>query len=187
MRVVVFVALLAVAAFAAPVIIVHKEVSEPHVLHGGELRITTTAHNVGDEPATDFVLEDQSETKKVASFGPGENVTITSTVTAHTLGNLDLASAVATWAVADETTRRRATSNQVREEERDEKRHATEVGPRGFVNVVTSSEYERITSRFIKETILFTVFALVIVGFPFGVYRQKKVQVELHLKEARKK
>jgi hypothetical protein len=149
------------------------------VLHGGELRITTTAHNVGDEPATDFVLEDQGETKKVASFGPGENVTITSTVTAHTLGNLDLANAVATWAVADETTRRRATSNQVREEERDEKRHATEVGPRGFVNVVTS--------RFIKETILFTVFALVIVGFPFGVYRQKKVQVELHLKEARKK
>jgi hypothetical protein len=179
-------AALVLAAVAAPVIVIHTQVSEPSVLHGTEVKITTTASNVGDEPANDFILE-HFETKTVESLGENQNVTIVHTISAANLGALEIPKATATWAVADESVRRRATGNEVREEERDEKRHAIELGPRGFVNVIGSTEYDRLNSRFIKETILYIIFAAVVVGFPFGVYRQKQVQVEFHLKESRKK
>lgn len=186
MRALALVALFAMAVFASPVIVVHKQVSETNVLVGTEVVVTTTAINIGDTAAIDFVLQD-GEIKKEATLEPQANVTIVTTIPAPQLGNLQLAAATATWTGEDRTTAFRATSNEVREEERDEKRHAMELGPRGFVNVITGSEYERLNSRYIKETILYILFVAVVVGFPFGVYRQKQVQVDFHLKESRKK
>ena len=187
MRAVVLVAVLAAAALASPMIVVHKTVSEANVLVGGNVAVTTVAMNIGDEPATDFVLEDAGEKKSVAALAPQENVTIESTLTATALGELEVPVATATWAGADASSRLRATSNVVREEERDEKKHAVELGPRGFVNVVTATEYERLNSRYIKETIAYALFAATIVALPYAFYRSSLAQVDALLKEARKK
>jgi hypothetical protein len=185
MRRVAIFALLAAAAFAAPLIAVHKEVSEVNALLGSQVAVTVTAVNVGDEPVSEVELRDGDAQKSVDTLAPGQNLTLTSTVEAANLGNLDVGFATASWAEGEG--RGRAVSNQVREEERDEKKHAQELGPRGFINVVTPAEYERLNTRYIKETILFVVFAAVIAGFPFGVYRQSLMQVDFHLKESRKK
>ena len=186
MRAVVVAACLVAAVCAAPMVMIHKEVSEANVVLGGKVSITTTAINLGDEPANDFILEDAGKQETVESLLPQANVSITSTMDAANLGNLVIPSATATWA-GEGNERARATSNVVREEERNEKRHAQELGPRGFINVVTAGEYERINSKYIKETILYLIFAGVVVGLPFVVFRQSQAQVDFHIKEDKKK
>ncbi len=185
---VILLCVLIVAASGAPLIVIHKSVAETDVLLGSTFEVTTTALNIGEDPAFDFTLRDGDNAKDVAVLESQGNVSITTTLSASDLGNLEIPIATASWAAAAGSEERfRATSNVVREEERDEKRHATELGPRGFVNVVTATEYERINSRFIKETILYILFAAIVISLPFGIYRQKQVQVDFHLKEARKK
>lgn len=175
-------------AAAAPIIVLHKSVSENNVLLGTDVTISTTAINIGDESAFDFHMVDGDASKEVAVLEAQANVTVVTTIKANELGNLIVKPATASWALsAGANERLRATSNEVREEERDEKRHATELGPRGYINVITASEYSRINSRFIQETVLYLLFAGAIILFPFGVYRQKQIQVDFHLKEARKK
>lgn len=185
MRTIVLVALAVSVAFAAPLIMINKEASESHVLLGSKVTFTTTAVNVGDEAVSDFILEDGGEKQSVAALAPGENVTITTTVDAAALGELAVPVATATW--GDANARQRATSNKVREEERNEKRHATELGPRGLVEVLTSAAYERRNARYIKESIVYLIFAAIVVLFPYGVYRQSQLQVDFLLKESRKK
>lgn len=188
MRVVFIAALLTCLALGAPTIVIIKSVPESNVELGGVVTVTTTAINVGDAPAFDFNLRDGETSKDLASLEPQANVTFVTTLTASALGNLEIPLATASWAAAAGSEERfRATSTQVREEERDEKKHATELGPRGFVNVVTAAEYARINSRYIVETVLYVLFAAVIIGFPFGVYRSKQREVDFFVKEARKK
>ena len=173
----------------SPLIVIHKTISEPHVKVNGEVKVTTVLSNQGDAAAFNVVLKDKDHEKKADALAAGESLEITYTVAAgNKVRKITVAHASATYnAKKDAKEMLKATSNQVREEERDEKKHAQEMGPRGFVSIVSDDEYERLTTRHIKEMILFAIFAAIAAGFPFMVYRQKQMQVDLHLRESRKK
>lgn len=191
MRSILVASLLACLVFAQAenaFIVIHKTVSESTALLGSEVKVDVIAWNKGTGSAFNFRLEDDTHAKEVPVLAANENVTLTYALKAANLGQLEVSQASATWTASEESSDKlKAFSNVIREEERDETKHATEMSERGFVDVVTADVYERLNTRYIKETILYAFFALLSVGFPFSIYRQKQVQVDFHLKESRKK
>ena len=172
----------------APVIVIQKSVAETHVKVGGTIGVSVILSNEGDAPAFNVALKDGTNTKAAEQLAAGEKIEISYALPAEKIQKKTIGYATATYTGAkDDKDSLTATSNQIREEERDEKKHATEMGPRGFVAVVSADEYERLTTRHYVETFLFVVFAAVSAGFPFFVYKQKQQQVDLHLRESRKK
>ena len=175
-----------------PIIVVRKTVSEGNVVLGGSVKVKTILNNWGNSDAFDVTLTDNAPSgqkeKKADKIGAQDTLEIEYEIPASELGRLPIGQAKASYKVsADATEKLSAVSNVVREEERDERKHAQEEGERGFVNVVTAAQYERINTKYIKETIVYAIFATILIVFPFMVYKQKAAAVEAHLRECRKK
>lgn len=176
----------------APLLVIHKTVSESNVVLGGSVKVKTTVFNWGSAEAFDVEVTDNTPTgqkEKKADVLKGEDtLVIEYEVPAAELGRLSIGQAKATYLGSkDGAEKLTAVSNVVREEERDEKKHAQDEGERGFVNVVTAAQYEKLNTRYIKETVVFLIYAAILVVFPFMVYKQKSAAVEAHLRECRKK
>ena len=175
------------------VVYVHKDVSELDTVPGKSVTVTVTAKNVGTASAFDLVLTDKApftedQTKKVDELAPGDNLTISYTITPQSLGHTDLPQAEASFAnAAGATDRVKAISNEVREELRDEKQSQVEVTERGFVNVVTQEEYEKINATKWKEYILFAIIASIAVLVPYYQSRNINRQISILVKEAKRK
>ena len=175
------------------VVFVHKDVSELDTVPGKSVTVTVTAKNVGTASAFDLVLTDKApftedQTKKVDELAPGDNLTISYTITPQSLGHTDLPQAEASFAnAAGATDRVKAISNEVREELRDEKQSQVEVTERGFVNVVTQEEYEKINATKWKEYILFAIIAAIAVLVPYYQSRNINRQISILVKEAKRK
>ena len=179
------------ANLGAPMLVTHKTVSESNVVLGGELKVHVMVKHIAGGVAYDVQLTDNSpdgqKSKQVAELKADESIEIDYVITPKELGQLTISQAKATYlAEKDGSTRLTSVSNVVREEERDERRHAQTEGERGFVNVLTSAQYEKLNTKYIKETILYLISSGLLVVFPYFVYRQKLVQVETHLRECRK-
>jgi len=175
------------------VVYVHKDVSELDTIPGKSVTVTVTAKNVGTASAFDVVLNDKApftedQSKKIDELAPGDNLTITYQLTPQSLGHTDLPQAEASFAnAAGASDRVKALSNEVREELRDEKQSQVEVTERGFINVVTPEEYEKINATKWKEYILFTIIAAIAVLVPYYQSRNINRQISILVREAKRK
>ncbi len=175
-----------------PVLYIHKDVSEFNTFPGQSVTVTVTAKNVGTASAYDVVLNDkapfaESQSKKVDELLPGENITIEYKVTPQSLGHTALPQAEATFSNAKGGAVTKAISNEVREEIRDEKTSQVEVTERGYINVVTPEEYERINSTKWKEYIFYLIIAAIAVVMPYKQSRDLGRQITILIRESKRK
>jgi uncharacterized repeat protein (TIGR01451 family) len=173
---------------AKPYLVAHKEVSEGATVVGAEVKFTVTITNNGDSPAFDVQLVDKSpsgedQTKAVEKLEPQQAITLEYTWKATKLGEVQVPAAKATF-LEDQssTTRSTSISNLINEHERE----SFEFGSKGELQVVTGSEYERLHTRYVKETIGYFLVAAVPVLFPLYMYRTKQAQVDHLLRDAKR-
>ena len=193
MRTLFLVAVLALVAFAdskaKPFLVVHKEVSEAVVVPGADAKFTVTVTNQGENPAFDVQLVDQvpqgeEQTKAVETLAPSESLKLEYTFSPKELGQINVEAAKVTYLEEkDSTSRYTAISNLINEHDRE----AFDVASNGEFSVVTPTEYERLHTRYVKETIGYLCAALVPIAFPFFMYRTKQGQVDHLLREAKRK
>lgn len=180
----------AVDAKSKPFLVLHKEVSEDAVVVGGELTVTVSVTNFGQSPAFDVQIVDISptggeQTKAVERLDFNQTESVRYTVRATSIGVLKIGTAEASYlAQQGDESRLKATSNLVREEQRDETGNSR---VKGTVDVVSASQYDRLHTRYIRETIGYLVLASVPVLFPFFIYTTKSAEVDLLLRESKRK
>jgi hypothetical protein len=177
-------------AGATPLIVIHKTVSEANVKVGADVLVKVLLTNEGDASAfnVEFNGGGKANTKSAAELEAGKSLEIEYKVATTKIEKKTIGLATATYlAKKDDKETLSATSNLVGEELRDETKMNFDISPRGFVNVVSDAEYDRLTTRYIVETIFYSIFAAVACGFPFVAYKQKQMQVDMHLRESRKK
>jgi preprotein translocase subunit SecG len=176
-----------------PIILVHKDVSEGNTVPGKAVTVTVTVINVGSANAYNLELTDKApfvdeQTVKRETLEPFANFSHEYKVTPQSIGHTALPQAEVSYAATDaaDATKIRATSNEVREEIRDEKMSQVDVGERGFINVVTPDEYERMTSTHWIEYSLYGIFCALVIGLPYFHARAKDKQIRQLFKEAKK-
>ena len=177
----------------SPLLVVKKTVSENNVVLNEKLDVVVTVTNFGQSPAFDVQITDISpttpQTKEIESLGFNESLSLSYVITPDTLGPLHIGAAEVTYlAQQGDEMRMKATSNLIREEDgiyRGEQDETPDY--RGTVHVVTRDEYERINTKYIKETAAYLFLGAVPIFFPFFLYRTKQNQVDHLLREIRKK
>ena len=173
---------------AKPLLVIHKEVSEGYAVVGSEVKFKVTVTNQGENPAFDVQLVDkdpsgEDQTKAVDTLEAQQSLTLEYVFRPSVLGDVNIGAARATYLEEQgASARSTALSNLINEHDRQE----FDVAARGELHVVTSTEYERIHTRYIKETIGYLFAAAVPVLFPFYMYRSKQAQVDHLLREARR-
>ena len=181
---------------AAPFLVVTKSVSEYFVVAGDKVDVTVTVTNFGDAPAFDVVITDAqtggeaSKEKKLEKLEVGESESLNYTTTTKTLGDFEVKRAEVTYALAvGDQNVLKATSNTIREEEAyylgENKGDA--ILNRGTITVVTREQYDRLHTKYIKETIGYLFVGAISVLFPFFMYRTKQNQVDQLIRQAKKK
>ncbi len=180
---------------AAPFLVVTKAVSEYYVVVGNTFDVKVTVTNHGDAPAFDVSIVDSqgSEPAKkhsVEKLETGESAFLNYTTVAKALGDLDISRAEVTYTLSvGDSNVLKATSNTIREEEAyflgETKGDA--ITNRGTITIVTSEQYDRLHTKYIKETIGYLFVGAISVLFPFFMYRTKQNQVDQLIRQAKKK
>lgn len=177
-----------------PFVVVSKAVSSKVVVLGDKIDVTVTVTNYGQAPVYDVVITDkvtggEAQTKNVEVLNFLENATLSYSVTPTTFGSFVVPTAEATYALqAGETATYRAVSNAVREEDftyRGEE--FDDVNGRGVVSVVTRDVYDRMHTKYIRESIAYLFIGAITVVFPFFMYRTKQNQVDYLIRQSKKK
>lgn len=177
-----------------PILIVHKDVSETDTVPGTAVTVTLTVFNIGTASAFDVKLTDKApfegdQTASIAELEVGSNLTHTYVVTPKTIGRTALPIAEVTYKASSDAKAEtlKAVSNEVREELRDDKLVGTmEVGERGFINVVTPEEYERMHTKHYKEYIIYAVFCAIAIYLPYSQGKAVQKKISTLIREARK-
>ncbi|CUG91110.1 membrane-associated protein, putative [Bodo saltans] len=198
--VVVVVALMAAACVFAeeekplPFVLLSKSVSSKVVVLGEKVDVTVVVTNFGQVPVYDVVVTDKvtggdARTQTIEVLNAFENSTITYSVVPNDFGNFRVAPAEATYAlVAGETATHRVVSNLIREEDNEYRgEDVDDSSTRGFVSVVTREQYDRMHTKYIRESIAYLFLGAITVVFPFMMYRTKQSQVDFLIRQSKKK
>jgi hypothetical protein len=176
----------------APFLVVTKTVSEYYVVQGNSFQVNMKVANYGDAPAYDLVLENkdlEGKVEKIEQLDPDHVYSLNYSVTTAQVGDLPIQRALVTYALqAGDATVFKAWSNTIREEEAyyqgEDKPDA--VTNRGTVSIVTSEQYDRRHTKYIKETIGYLFIGAISVFFPFFMYRTKQNQVDQLIRPVKK-
>lgn len=180
----------------APFIVVTKTVSEYYVVVGESVEVSIQVTNYGEGPAFDLVVSDPqggqtpAKENKVEKLEAGSSFYMNYTTVAGVLGDMAVQKAEVTYTLqSGDLTQLKATSNTIREEEAyflGENR-GDAILNRGTISVVTREAYDRLHTKYIKETIGYLFVGAISVLFPFFMYRTKQNQVDQLIRQAKKK
>lgn len=198
--VVVVVALLATASVFAqeeksfPFVMLSKSVNTKVLVLGEKVDVTVAITNFGQVPVYDVQITDKvtggdARTKTIEVLNAFENATLTYSVVPSEYGQFAVPAAEATYALAaGESAAHRVVSNSIREEDnvfRGEE--FDDASTRGVVSVVTREQYDRMHTKYIRESIAYLFIGAITVVFPFMMYRTKQSQVDYLIRQSKKK
>lgn len=198
--VVVVVALLAASCVLAqeeksfPFVMLSKSVNAKVVVLGEKVDVTVAITNFGQVPVYDVLITDKvtggdARTKTIEILNAFENATLTYSVVPSEYGLFTVPAAEATYALAaGESASHRVVSNSIREEDnvfRGE--DIDDASTRGVVSVVTREQYDRMHTKYIRESIAYLFIGAITVVFPFMMYRTKQSQVDYLIRQSKKK
>jgi len=175
-----------------PLLAVEKTVKDYYVVKGDSIAVSLVITNYGASPAFNLQISDGDRTGvlNVDVLAPGANWTTNYTIPTSTIGDIPLPRAKVQYQTSpDDKAQLQAASNELREEEAyhvDRRRSSTPELLRGVVSVVTRERYDRMHTKYIKESIAYLVIGAVSVLFPFLVYRTKQNQVDLLIRQRKK-
>lgn len=200
LAVVAVVVLMAAAAVFAdeekplPFVLLSKSVSSKVVVLGEKVDVTVVVTNFGQVPVYDVQVSDkvtggETRTQTIEVLNAFENTTITYSVVPSEFGNFRVSAAEATYAlVAGESATHRVVSNSIREEDNEYRgEDFDDLSTRGFVSVVTREQYDRMHTKYIRESIAYLFIGAITVVFPFMMYRTKQSQVDFLIRQSKKK
>lgn len=179
---------------AIPFLVVSKSVSSKMVVLGEKIDVTVTVTNFGQATVSKIVISDkvngEEKTKEIESLAFLENATLTYSVTPQELGSFAISQAEVSYIVqGDETAASlRAVSNTIFEEDnvfRGEEHD--DMKGRGVVLVLTRESYDRLNTKYIRESIAYLFIGAITVLFPFFMYRTKQNQVDYLIRQSKKK